>query len=87
MKIKAITAAGLIVAAISVFSSAAFALLHDASAGLRLESNLSKSVLVLRHVLLQHVEERLGLLRTDVNPLKVLNGYVVGRSLIHDAEQ
>src|SRR5215469_14969399 len=62
-------------------------LLHDAPAGLGLQPDFAKSRLILVHVLLQHVQKSLGLLRADVNPLEILNRNLVRSCLIHTPEQ
>jgi hypothetical protein len=60
----------------------------DAAAGrLRLKTNFTECRLILRNVLLEHVEKRLGLLRAHVNSLEVLYGYVIGGCLSNAAEQ
>src|SRR5256885_3168782 len=63
------------------------ALLHDTSAGLRFELDLAECVFVLRYVLLQYVEQRLGLLGAYIDALKILDGDLVGSGLIDDAEE
>jgi hypothetical protein len=62
-------------------------LLDEADSGLRLELDLAEGRLVLRDILLENVEERLGLLRTDVDTLKIMNLNVVGGRLINFAER
>src|SRR5579864_4707651 len=62
-------------------------LLDDTAAPLRFQPDLAESGLVLVDVLLQHVQKRFGLLRADVDALKVLDGDVIGSSLVHTAEQ
>src|ERR1039458_6625506 len=64
----------------------AFLSLHDAVGGLRLQFDFAKSGFVLRDVLLENPEQRLGLLRADVYALKIVDGDVLRRSLVHPAE-
>ncbi len=52
-------------------------LLNDPAAGLRLQLDFAERRFILGHVLLQHIEKRFGLLRTDVNSLKIMNRHVV----------
>src|SRR5271157_4010484 len=62
-------------------------LLHDAFGGLRLQFDFAKGGLVLRDVLLQNAEQRLGLLRADVDALETVDDDVLRRGLVHAAEQ
>src|SRR5580658_1092808 len=62
------------------------ALLHDTRARMRFQLDLSKRRFVLAHVLLQYVQQGLGLLRADVNALKILDGHVISSALIHHSE-
>src|SRR5215475_8217278 len=63
-----------------------FGLLYDSAAGVRLQLDLPESGFVLRDVLLQIVEQRFGLLVTDVDALKIMNRHVVRRRLANTAE-
>ena len=51
-----------------------------------LERDAAEGLLILRQVLAEHVEERLGLLGTEVDPLKATDGDLVGRVLMCGAE-
>src|ERR1035437_9824869 len=61
--------------------------LHDGVGGLRLQLDFTKSGFVLRDVLLENADERLGLLRADVDALEIVDSGVFRRGLVHAAEQ
>src|SRR5579864_988218 len=61
--------------------------LLDGTRGLRLQLDLAEGGLILRHVLLQNVRQRFGLLRAQENALKILDADGVRRSLVHGSEQ
>ena len=61
-----------------------WALRHDR--GPWFEGNGAEGVLVLEQVLLQHIAQRLGLLRAEVNGLEGVDGDLFGRFLIGGAE-
>ena len=61
-------------------------LLDESRAGAGFEANLAESGFVLAYILLQHVQQRLGLLRADVDPLEVLDLHVFLRGLADMAE-
>src|SRR3569623_1652994 len=52
----------------------------------RLQSKLAEGRLILRKVVLQHLQQRLGLLRTEINALVVLQLDLLGRILPHGSE-
>src|SRR5208282_953879 len=52
----------------------------------RVKFDLAERSLVVRHVLLQERHERLGLLRTEIDPLKVSQFHLRLRTLLHGAE-
>src|SRR5437899_1095927 len=54
---------------------------------MRLELDLPEGSLVLRHILLQHIQQRLGLLWTHVYALKILDRHLIRRGLVHHAEE
>src|SRR5208282_3577303 len=56
------------------------------SGGVRLKFNLAEGCFVLRDILMQDVEQRLGLLRAQIDALKVLNVHGVGSGLADGAE-
>ena len=62
------------------------ALRHGKRVGLRLESDLSESLLILSEILGQDVHKRLGLLRADVDSLAIFDEDLVGALLMNDAE-
>jgi hypothetical protein len=51
-----------------------------------LERDAAEGLLILRQVLAEYVEERLGLLGTEIDPLKATDGDLVGRVLMCGAE-
>ncbi len=55
--------------------------------GVRLKFDFTESRFVLRNVLLQDVHERLGLLRAEIDALKILDVHLLRHGLIHQAEQ
>ena len=67
-------------------STQLLSLLHHrparASRRMRLQLDLAKRRLILGDVLLQHVEQRLRLLRADVNALEILYGDIVRGCLV-----
>src|SRR5580704_13990498 len=56
------------------------------SGGVRLKFNLAEGRFVLRDILMQNVEQSFGLLRAQIDALKVLNVYGVGSGLADGAE-
>lgn len=60
--------------------------LDNRRAGLRLQSDFTECRFILGDVIAQDVEQRLGLLRADVDPLEVVDRHAVRRRLIHPAE-
>src|ERR1051325_7485774 len=52
-------------------------LLDDADARMGLQLDLPKCRLILANILLQDIQERLSLLRADIDPLKILYGYLI----------
>src|ERR1035438_10461426 len=64
----------------------AAALLDSAGGTVRLQLDFSEGGLVLRDILRQDVQERLGLLRAQVNTLEVVDQHVLGRGLVHRSE-
>ena len=61
-------------------------LLNEAGTGARLQTDFSERAFILADVLLQDVEERLGLLRADVHALEILDVNVVRSGLVDVAE-
>src|ERR1700733_38931 len=55
-------------------------------AGMGLQLDFPKRRLVLRDILRQNVQQSLGLLRTQVHALEVIDGDRVGSGLIHGSE-
>src|SRR5260221_11811957 len=53
---------------------------------LRIELDLAESLFVLRHVLSQYGEQRLGLLRAQVDALEILHFHLYRRLLLQRAE-
>src|SRR5690349_20378538 len=53
---------------------------------MRFELDFTECGLVLRDILLQHVEQRFGLLRAHIDGLEVVDGDVIRRSLADAAE-
>src|SRR5580704_10822205 len=51
--------------------------LDSSARGLTFELDLAESGFVLAHILLQHVEQGLGLRRAQEDALKILNGHAV----------
>ena len=60
--------------------------MDDAALGVGFELNLPKGRFVLGHVLLEDVEQGLGLLGAEVDALKIVDGHIVGGSLVDPAE-
>ena len=60
---------------------------HGVLAALRFQPDFPKRCFILLQILLQQIRKSLGLLRTQENALKILNGHRVGRRLIRRAEQ
>src|SRR6266849_9672102 len=61
--------------------------LHERCAGVRLQLDLAERALVLADILLQHIQQGLGLLRTEIDALEIVNVDVVRRGLVHQPEQ
>jgi len=53
---------------------------------LRLQGDLAKGLLILRDVLSEDVPKRLGLLRAEVDALRVLDGHGFGCILMHESK-
>src|ERR1700693_3559803 len=60
--------------------------LDSAGGAVRLQLDFSEGGLVLRDILRQDVQERLGLLRAQVNTLEVVDQHVLGCGLVHRSE-
>ena len=52
----------------------------------RIKLDLPKRALVIRNILLQDREQRLGLLRAQINALKISHFHLIFRVLLHGAE-
>src|ERR1700681_537257 len=65
---------------------AAQALVNRSARGARFKFDLAERGLVVGHVLLQERHERLGLLRAEINPLKVSQFHLRLRALLHRPE-
>ncbi len=62
-------------------------MLLDNTGGVRLETNFPEGRFVLIDILLEHVQQRFGLLGADVDTLKILDVYAIGSGLIDTPEQ
>lgn len=60
--------------------------MDDAALGVGFELDLPKGRFVLVYVLLEDVEQRLGLLGAQVDALKIVDGHVIRGSLVDPAE-
>ena len=52
----------------------------------RFQSDGTEGLFVLRNVLSQDIPERFCLLRAEIDALRVLDGYRVGRILMHESK-
>lgn len=50
------------------------------------QSNGTEGLFVLRYVLAQDIPERFCLLRAEIDALRVLDGYRIGRILVYESE-
>src|ERR1039457_6377963 len=61
-------------------------LVNRSTRSARIEFDLAKCGFVIRHVLLQERHQRLRLLRTQINPLKIVELNLGFRALLHSAK-